>query len=251
MSVRVEERRAPAGHGFASLMNRLGSAQKSAVGVPAYMRYVNRRAGGVLAVVSYLLGLSPAQVTGISAGMSFAAIATTALVAPSPLVASLVSAALLLGFAFDSADGQLARLQGGGSPAGEWLDHVVDAIRSSSLHAAVAISLYRFAGLDHAVLLLPLAFGIISLTHYFAMMLRDQLRRQVAGIGARPMHDPSPASAIRAMALLPLDYGSLCLAFLFLSHPRIFVSLYGVLLAFTAAFAVYSLSKAYRELSRG
>ena len=51
---------------------------------------------------------------------------------------------LVVGYAFDAADGQLARLRGGGIIAGEWLDHMVDAIKVASLHLAVLVGLYRF-----------------------------------------------------------------------------------------------------------
>lgn len=240
---------APAG--FAELRARLGSVQKSSVGVPAYMRFVNRPLGGLLAVTCFRLGLTPTQVTSISALLSFAAIAVIATVSPSVPVAIGVALALALGFAFDSADGQLARLRGGGTLAGEWLDHVVDAIKSSSLHAAVAVALYRFADLDHpGVLLLPLVYGAVGLTQYFGMMLRDQLLRQprAAARPGGPAAAPSQGSLTRAVLLLPVDYGVLCLSFLLLASTTAFLWAYGTLLALTTTFALHSLSKAYRTL---
>ena len=54
-----------------------------------------------------------------------------------------VSLLLILGYALDSADGQLARLLGGGTPEGEWLDHVIDSAKLATIHLAVLVSLYR------------------------------------------------------------------------------------------------------------
>ncbi|QTV80189.1 CDP-alcohol phosphatidyltransferase family protein [Microbacterium sp. NIBRBAC000506063] len=95
-----------------------------------------------MAVTAATVGATPNQVTAVSALLGIAGILTLALV---PLWwAGIVAAALLLlGYVFDSADGQLARLQGGGGPAGEWLDHVVDAARAPLVHIGVAVFLVR------------------------------------------------------------------------------------------------------------
>lgn len=93
-------------------LRELRGAQKSAKGVSLYSRFVNRPAGRYLAAVSYALGLTPNQVTLVSAAFSFAAVAAVALAAPSWGLGIAVWAALAVGFAFDSADGQLARLRG-------------------------------------------------------------------------------------------------------------------------------------------
>src|SRR5206468_3735903 len=108
---------------------RLAGAQKSNRGAAGYSRWVNRRLGRQIAAVAYLRGLTPNQVSAISAVFTFAAIASLAVFRPDWLLAVLATVALLTGYAFDSADGQLARLRGGGSPAGEWLDHVLDALK--------------------------------------------------------------------------------------------------------------------------
>ena len=161
---------------FAIARSRLGGAQKSTVSVPAYLRFVNRRAGGWLAALAYAADLTPTQVTVLSAASSFAGIAVL-LFAPANVGVGIgVAALLLLGYALDSADGQLARVRGGGSKAGEWLDHVVDMAKLSSLHAAVAVSILRFFDVSWLALALPLVFGIANATQFLGMMLRDQLR---------------------------------------------------------------------------
>ena len=91
---------------------------------------------------------------------------------PSAAAAVLTSLLLMLGYALDSADGQLARLRHGGSKAGEWLDHVADAIKLSTLHGAVAIGLFRSGRLaDPALLLLPLAYGAVQNVYFFTYIL--------------------------------------------------------------------------------
>ena len=221
---------------------RLGSAQKSSVGVPAYLRFVNRRAGGWLASAGYALKLTPNHLTALSAAFSFAAIAALCLAAPTPLLALLVTLGLLVGFAFDSADGQLSRVRGDGRPSGEWLDHVVDVAKTLSLHAAVLVSLHRFTDLAGGPwLLVPIGYGIVNVTFFFGMMLRDQL-------GGRPPKVPGEASVTRSLALLPMDYGTLCLIFLTLAGTRLFLGLYTGLFVFTCLFTVRSFTRAYLTL---
>lgn len=133
---------------YREVLTRLGSAQKGAArSAPAYSRFVNRRLGRVLAAAAHRAGLSPNQVTAVSAVHTFTAIALLALLAPSGWLGVLVSVLLVLGYAWDSADGQVARLTATGSPAGEWLDHVVDSVKVVALPVAVAVGLLR-AGAD-------------------------------------------------------------------------------------------------------
>jgi len=127
---------------FAQTLARLGGAQKGALGAPAYSRFVNRRMGRFLAAVAFHAGLTPNAVTAISAAFSAAGIALLALVSPSWPMGAAVTVCLVVGYALDSADGQLARLRGGGSPAGEWLDHMVDATKVVSMPLALGLGFY-------------------------------------------------------------------------------------------------------------
>jgi phosphatidylglycerophosphate synthase len=227
-------------------LRRLAGAQKPpAVGSPAYSRFVNRRIGRYLAAAAYQIGLTPNQVTAASALFSLAGIVTVALVRPAWWVGVLVALALALGYALDSADGQLARLRGGGSPGGEWLDHVVDCVKILSLHAAVLISLYRFGDLDPRWWLLPLAYQLVESTAFFAMTLNDLLKRGRVQAVAGPV----VPSLRRSLLVLPTDYGVLCLAFLLLGWPAGFLAGYGLLLAANAAYLVAALVKWYRDIS--
>ena len=183
--------------------------------------------------------------TAISAAFTFSAIALIALVPPAPLTGVGIGLLLIVGYALDSADGQLARLRGGGSPAGEWLDHVVDAAKTSSLHLAVLVGWFRFLELpSQALLLVPIGFAIVAAVLFFATILndflrvRDDQRRRPAGGG------------IRSLLVLPTDYGVLCIAFLLFGVPVVFVPLYGLLFVANAAFALVALPKWFREISR-
>jgi phosphatidylglycerophosphate synthase len=156
-----------------------------------------------------------------------------------------VAALLLFGYALDSADGQLARVRGGGSKAGEWLDHVTDIAKISSLHSAVAIAVLRFFELDSLLYLaVPVVFLVANVTQFFGMMLRDQLNRSTA----IPPAAAGSSSLLVAFLLQPLDHASLALAFLVLGVHALFLWCYGFLALCTVVFAARSLAKAYRGL---
>ncbi|MFF3211673.1 CDP-alcohol phosphatidyltransferase family protein [Streptomyces sp. NPDC002886] len=235
-------------------LRELRGAQKSAKGVSLYSRFVNRPVGRYLAAGSYALGLTPNQVTLISAALSFAGAAAVALTSPSWGLGVGVWALLAVGFAFDSADGQLARLRGGGSAAGEWLDHVVDCAKLTSLHTCVLIAFYRFPeaygvgggahGASAGWLLVPLGFQLAAVVTFFGGLLTEKLK---------PKPEPGSAaaapSALRAVALLPVDYGVFCLVFLLLGASGVFRWAYAGAGAIAALFLVAFLAKWFRELS--
>ncbi len=129
-------------------------------------------------------GATPNVVTGVSALFTFAGLALVALVPPTPWLGVAVTALLVIGYALDAADGQLARLRGGGTPAGEWLDHMVDVTKTCVLHIVVLVSFFRFGELpSRAFLLVPLGYLTVSIVLFFGIMLVEQLRRQTGGPG--------------------------------------------------------------------
>jgi phosphatidylglycerophosphate synthase len=232
---------------YRETVHRLASAQKAAArSAPAYSRFVNRRVGRYLAAWAYRRGLTPDAVTGISATFSAAAIALLALVPPTWGQGVAVTLLLLVGYAFDSADGQVARLRGGGSAAGEWLDHMVDAVKISSLPLALAIGFYRFEVVDVAWLLVPLGFSVVSAVLFFAMILTEQLRKQhgvvSGGVGA------AAPSRLRSLLVVPTDYGVLCLSFVLLGAVDVFVVVYSFLFLATAGFLLLASVRWFREL---
>ena len=220
---------------------RLSAAQKSGAGVPAYLRWVNRGLGRRAAAVAYLLRLTPNHVTLISIVLSIAGMVVLALVPPTPLSAIAATALLLAGYALDSADGQLARLTGTGSLAGEWLDHVVDAARLPLFHVAVAVFLIRQ---DVAPLLvaIPVAFALVSSVWFFAQTLAEKL---ASSASEAPAAD-SPAWV--SFAKLPYDVGVTYLTVLLAWWTQPFLVVYGGLFAFTVCIAALSLVRKYRLL---
>lgn len=230
---------------FRYAIGRLSAAQKSGRGVSLYSRYVNRPAGRLLAAAAYALRLSPNQVTVVSAVFTFTGVALLAALPPSHAQGAGVFAALVVGFALDSADGQLARLTGKGSAAGEWLDHVVDCAKMLALHMAVLVSFHRHFDLpDPRWLLVPVVFQFAAVLVFFGGVLTEQLKRRAE----RPA-PAAPPSTLRSVALLPVDYGVFCAVFLLLGARGAFTALYCALCAahllFLAAFSV----KWYHELS--
>jgi phosphatidylglycerophosphate synthase len=229
-------------------LRRLAAAQKGATGAPAYSRFVNRPLGRVFAALAFHAGLTPNAVTAVSAAFTATGIALLALVPPSPSLGLAVAACLVLGYALDAADGQLARLRGGGSPAGEWLDHMVDAVKIATLHLAVVVGWYRFESVERGPLLLvPLGFAVVAVVHFFATLLNEALRAQ-HGSATRAMPSGRRPGGVRSVLAAPTDYGVLCLAFVLLGAPGLFTTVYTALFAATATYLLLATGKWYREM---
>ncbi|MDN3905261.1 CDP-alcohol phosphatidyltransferase family protein [Arthrobacter sp. YD2] len=240
--------RTSAGPGYRDAVARLSTAQKTSKGAPAYSRYINRRLGRYLAALAHQAGLRPNQVTAISAVCTFSGIATAVLAGPGPLAAIVIPALLILGYALDSADGQLARLTGGGSPAGEWLDHTVDAFKVGSIHLAVLVCWWRFFPLETAWLLVPLIFQVAATVHFVSTLLMDQLRRGNRAHHGTLVAGDGHSSALYSLAVVPTDFGLMCLVFFLFAWPAAFVGVYSALCAATVAFLLLALRKWYREV---
>ena len=225
----------------------LGGAQKHAArGAPAYSRFVNRRLGRLLAAGAAVAGLSPNGLTAISALFTMSGIAVLALAPLSTLAGVVVAALLLVGYAFDSADGQLARLKGTGSPAGEWLDHVVDSVKVSALPLGLLVALAR-TDVATPWLAVPLVAAVVQAVLFFTMILTEQLRR---AHGVVPLAAPGggPRSWLRSVLAIPTDYGVQCMVFLLLGVLPAFLVVYSATIAATAGFLVLACLKWYREL---
>lgn len=232
------------------IVMRLSSAQKSNRGAPAYARWVNRPLGRHIAAVAYRLDRTPNQVTALSATLSLVGVGLIAVVSPDVWAGFVIAGTLLAAYAFDAADGQLARLRGGGSAAGEWLDHVVDCAKIATLHLAVVICWYRHFELQHeALLLVPLVFAAQASTFFFSIVLSEQLRRAASGTtpSALPRSD-EPAPVLRSLLVAPADYAVLCLAFVSLGAHSVFVAVYTALMVLNVLYLVGALPRWYREV---
>lgn len=225
----------------------LGGAQKGhARGAPAYSVYVNRRIGRALAAWAHTMGLTPNAVTGISAAHTFLGIALLISLPAVPWTGIVVALLLALGYAWDSADGQVARLSGLGSPAGEWLDHFVDAIKISSIHLAVLVAAQLHTPLrSTGWLVLPLIFSVVATVTFFGMLLNDLIK---ASHGAVSTHKRGGGTALRSLLLLPTDFGLVCLMFLLWGWSPVFFILYGGLLLASTGFLVLAAVKWFREM---
>lgn len=223
---------------------RLAKAQKSGAGVPFYMRAVNRRIGRLLAAVGARLGATPNQMTALSAVLFVAGMAVLVAFDPSIPVAVTATVLLQLGFAFDSADGQLARLTDAGSPAGEWLDHVVDAARILLLHLGVAVCLHTHTDVRAGWLLLPLGFAVVASLRFFALLLADQLR-SAADSGVEP------SRRVSAWIQTPTDAGVINAVFLLWPWTPLFLAGYAVLATGNLLLLPASLIRRHRSLVQG
>jgi len=227
----------------------LAAAQKTSSGAPAYSRFVNRRLGRWLAAVAWVLRATPNQVTAVSALCTFAGIALLALLPAGPTVAVLVPLLLVVGYALDSADGQLARLGGGGSPAGEWLDHVVDATKIAVLHLAVGVAWIRSPEDRGGLVAVPFAYQVVATVAFFAIVLTEQLRRAEAARRGEAKLTRPRTGVLYSLAVVPTDYGLLCLAFALLAWPLGFTVVYLALAAANTLYLAAALPKWWRELS--
>lgn len=229
---------------YRSAIETLPRHGKSNYGAPAYSRFINRPLGRRLAAAAYASDLTPNQVTAVSAMFSLSGIVLLVALPPSLAVGIGVSVLLAFGYALDSADGQLARLRGGGRPVGEWLDHTVDMAKTVLLHGAVLIAWLRFDAIGWQQALLPIGFAAVSTVAFFAWLLVDLLRRAAphAPAGDKPQGAPLARSLLR----LPSDYGLLLWIFVLWGSP-LFVWVYGALLAANLAILALALPVWYRQ----
>ncbi len=210
------------------------------------MRWVNRWVGRRLAALAAVAGCSPNAVTLTSGLVSLVALACLVCV-PSAVLAGVLAAILLaLGFALDSADGQLARLTGAGGPAGEWLDHVVDAARGPLVHLAVAVGMLARGALPPWWALVPLLFSVLGSAQFLSQILAEQLalRSRISGPSGTDRAGPW-----RSFLLLPVDTGTLYWSFVLWGFPLAFASLYSLLFLVSAAYAVVSMRRKYLALA--
>lgn len=227
-------------------LTRLAHHQKSGRGIPPYSRYINRPLGRRFAAMFGCTRLSPNAVSAISFMFSAAAIVAMATVRPTPIVGVAIAATLVLGYALDSADGQLARLSGGGSVLGEWVDHTFDVMKIAGFHLALVV----------AAVTQPTPFGsfpawmagtfeFVAVTVFFVLILTDQLRRQQQ----RATKKSTPAGGPILWLTLPVDWGFQCLWMCTFGFPKVFWAGYAVLLGANGLYLAASIVLKARELA--
>jgi phosphatidylglycerophosphate synthase len=221
----------------------LGRTQKPGAGVAVYTRWVNRPLGRAAATVAVRWGVGATTVTVVSALLSYGAIGAMVWVRPSPASSVLVALTLLAAYVLDSSDGQIARVTGTASHAGEWLDHVVDVSRHVAFHVAVLLSIARFADLPQSALLVPAVFAIAVTTRFFAQILAEQLRT-----GQAPGHD---AGTLRSLLQLPVDTGVMSMTVALMPWTTTFMSVYSALAGCAVILCGAALKRRYTELAAG
>jgi phosphatidylglycerophosphate synthase len=229
-------------------LHALSRAQKSPRGTAAYGRYVNRPAGRRASALLHLVGLTPNGATVISATLSGLGIALLAVAPPGAATGIGVAVLLAAGYVMDSVDGQLARLRGGGSLSGEWLDHTIDCFKTSLLHLAVLVSWYRFPPVESELaLLVPLLYEVVQVVTFFGLILMPFLRSR-AGVPKATTQNAPPENPLRTFAILPTDYGFLCWTFVLLAWAPAFFAVYSLLAVVNAGALALALRKWWREL---
>lgn len=228
----------------------LMAAQKSNHNAPAYSRWVNRPLGRVFAATAYKLGLGPNAISLISAAFTFTGIGLVATGTPSVWLGIAVCALLVVGYALDSADGQVARLRGGGSLAGEWLDHVLDAFKNTSFHLAVTVMWVRnLDGWQPWTAAVPLVFTLQASVWFFTMILTDLLLRN-AGAKKQVLAVEEGRQPVWTSLLgIPADYGFLCLVMVLLGWYQGWRWLYVLLAVANVLILALQLVRWYRRVA--
>lgn len=238
--------RTVAPRGFRETLKQLNSAQKSGAGVPAYTRWVNRRVARVFAAAAVKVGLGPNGVTALSASVSVLGMLLMVFLPPSLLQGLGVALLFALGYALDSADGQVARVTGASSPAGEWLDHVVDAMRTPAMHLTILVGFIKYPAAfpftGWQLWWLPLAFTVLVTGHFMSQILAEQLRNN------RGTAAPAAGGTLRSFVNLHMDAGTFCWIFIFWGTGLGFVLAYGLLFAANAATVLLSMRRKFVTL---
>lgn len=231
--------------GFAMRFRALKRAQKRRKGVPLYTLCVNRPVGRAIAAACPA-AVTPNALTIVGALLTYGALVWL-LAGARGHYSFLVGVALVLGFFFDSADGQLARLRGSGSLRGEWLDHVLDSGRIALQHVATLWFLLRVdvapAGVVVAVCS---AFLVLAVLRFFGGILFDQL----AAVDQTRTTPNAAGSWTRSVLMLPMDYGVLCVCYALLPWPSLFALAYALLALATVLSTVALCAAWYSRLAR-
>ncbi|WP_169928844.1 CDP-alcohol phosphatidyltransferase family protein [Brachybacterium ginsengisoli] len=228
---------------LAESLRLLDAAQKPGTGVPAYTRWVNRRIARYLCALAERVGATPSAVSVASILVTFSGLAAFLLLRSTPVIAGISAAILLaLGYALDSADGQLARLQGTSSLQGEWLDHTLDALRLPAVHLTIAAG---FLLHDLPVLAVAAAaFSVIASAGFLSQnlggLLRDRSRSQ-----------RTVTRRHQSWLLLPADPGVLCWAFALWPLLPLFGAAYLALLLTNLLHITLSTRRRWAELGEG
>lgn len=228
---------------FAESMRRLDAVQKPGAGVPAYTRWVNRRAARVLCAAAEQMGATPSAVSILSLLVTLTGLGAFLALHRTPMIAGSVAAVLLaLGYALDSADGQLARLQHSSSIQGEWLDHSLDAVRMPAVHLSIAAGCLLQGAPVLAVV--ATAYSVVASAAFLSQNLGGLLRDRAQA----PRAEIRP---LQSWLTLPADPGVLCWSFMLWAVLPIFGAVYLALFTTNVLHFILSARRRWRELGEG
>lgn len=240
----TQDRHTARPRGYQDAMADLARAQKPGYGVPAYLRWVNRRLGRHLAAAAFVLRLTPNALSAIGGLLTLVGLLLVGLGPRGPIVGAASAIALLAGYAFDSADGQLARLTRTGSAAGEWLDHVIDSARQPAFHLAIAASFIRNPEPDVPWLpVVAVAFSLVASVWFFAQILAEKLSD-----GGTKSSDTGTSSTWTSFVKSPYDCSFGYFLIFAIAMPMFFSVVYLGWFAFTVIVAALSLARKYQTL---
>jgi phosphatidylglycerophosphate synthase len=220
---------------------------------PLYTRYVNRNAALPLTWVFWKLGLHPNVVTGISFTVTHLALLMLVLLPTTLPLCVGIWLMLTFGFMLDSSDGQLARVSGRTSKAGEWLDHTLDMAKILNVNMAFSYALIAGTLAADLPLTIPLLAAFVNLlsqpTHYFVIIFKDSFLER-AGSSRDSTSVANPGFARNAVMNFA-DYGLFILMPILIPWPKLFGIVYLVYGLFYMCFFIAHFLLTTRDIMRG
>jgi len=190
---------------------------------------VYRRVAQRFAYLFYRCGLGPNGVTLVSTITTWMAMIWLITGAPISVLSAIgIFTLMALGYAFDCADGQLARATSTGSKLGEWLDHTSDCMSIFVVHFCCGWVLLRdFEYGEHSHLI---AFSAMALNlggngiYFFAWNMKTKIAGNNAV--AKTMQKKSRKLALMKLPLQVTDWGLFIFVFLFTYNTQSFGWIY-------------------------
>ena len=121
-------------------------------------------------------------------------------------------------------------------------------MKIATLHVAVLVTFFLHVPLQSPlVLLIPLGYSVVATVSFFAFILNDQLTSGYASRG-KPLAPRGESTVIRSLLVLPTDYGLLCLVFVLLGFPAVFIVVYGLMFLANAGYLLLACPKWFRDM---
>ncbi|MBN1971470.1 MAG: CDP-alcohol phosphatidyltransferase family protein [Candidatus Delongbacteria bacterium] len=232
---------------FKENYNKLKYLQKGSLGTPAYTRYINRWFGRLFASFIALFEITPNAISLLSSIITLISFILFLLLNKIHFFTSLVLVILLmLGYALDSADGQLSRLLIKQSKRGEWLDHTLDAIKIPLGHGVAIFYIINTWAINHSWFVLYLILLSLTSGRFLSNILKTKL---IDYKSKKSQVDSTNNDVIKSILLLPEDYGVYILLFLFTCKPNLFFVAYTIWGSIIILLSIFGLIKSWRDFS--